>query len=530
MERPPALEPGRLAAVAVSATKRLMTMPPRPRALRSRLDWPIMVALYGAALAARWPLVDVSPYGDEPLHYWVASHFQAHPRITDIFGNSWVHPDHIFWQRPAFYVGYHAFALAGFEGLRVGHILVASLLPPVVYGLLRSHGVTRPFASAGGLVTAVFPLLVAWGALAVMDSTMTLLFVCGLWARRAGRPTLAAVLFLLSVWTKETAFFALAALAAASVVRDWVTGRMRLDRELVVPKDTALLLVACSLALVPLFVAMSQGLQMPGAHAAGYGDRLVDELFVSPWLLPVLVLGLAWPRSRPLAGIALFVSCFTLAYHVIVHRAVEVWYLVMPVTLCIVALAATLDEWWRRTASGRPATRAGAGLAVVVVGLLLVTMVVAQPSPTKGLATHPITRHADESLLGTYRYERDVRDGWRDQAFEALALDGTQEVVFVDLDYPQALQVVEDARHVYVDSAWFRSIFDFEMDGFARIVETNGTRLLVRQTDYPFYHAINEAYGDCRVFENALYRLYHAWECPGGLAKLEQGVHSRSPP
>lgn len=501
--------------------------------MRSRLDAVLCGAFFALALALRWPLLHTPPYGDEGLHYWLARHLMAvAPNVSDLEGLTWRHPGHLVFQRPFYYLAMHPFALQGFTAFRVGHMLFASLLPVAAFGILRAHGAHRATAIAGGIFAAAYPLFAVWGGLGLMDEPMTVLVGFGWWARVAGRPVLSAGSLLLAVWTKETAVFALVALTAWTALAGWVAGRNRV-RPFELDDATAPLAVACAVALLPITVAFSKGLGAPGAVAGEpYGAWLVDSLAVTPWFLAPIAAGLLWRRTRGLSALALFLVAVHLALHVVLHRDVEVWYLVLPAFVSGLAALLAVEEGLRLAwGSPRMVGRAVASTAVVAVAAVLVLSILVPAGAAKAAALRPFAGQSEEGLAGAYAFESTYRDRPFMDAVDAMELDGTKTVLTVDLLYAYALYpLAETAGHVYIDSAGFRSFFPLRLEPFAHEAERNGTVLLVQYTDFAFFHAINEAYGDCRTFDNGAFRVYEAWRCPGRLQALEQGYESRLPP
>ncbi len=494
-------------------------------------EWAFLVALYGMAVAVRLPFAGVPPYGDEGMHFFLAREGTGLPTtISDLEGGTWLHPAWLFWERPLFAVLLHPFAEQGFHAFRIGHILVSSLLPVAAWTLLRSYRSHWATAALASLVCVILPNLVVWGALAVMDELMAILLAFALAVRRLGHHVFAGTLFLLSVWAKETAFAAVLAIAALSLVHALRRGEARL-MPLTLDRATTALVLPLALGLVPLAVSLATGLDGFGGHGSGYASALVDRLYLTPWFIPVLAGGLAWKTSRHLCAFALFWATGYLLSHAWLGRSVEIWYIAAPAFFVVVAVASALEQMVR--GASRPWPSVLAGLAIFAAIALVLVMVVAPAGPEKGRLTHPLTGQADHSLMGALEFERGARNAPLDQALERMRLDGTRDVVTVDLYYARALMLAEGsnhARHVFVDSAVFREVLPLWSDSFASRVETNGTWLLVTRSDAAYFHAINEAYSDCLVLENVEFRLYEAWRCPGRQESLEEGFRSRHVP
>lgn len=507
-----------------------------------------LAGLYALALWLRLRILHSPPYGDEGLHYWIARHFTAMPaNVSDVNGILWFHPFWIAWQRPAYYVALHPFALHGFTAFRVGNALLCSLLPVVAYGLLRAWGSSRVAAGAAGLLSAAYPPFVTWGGLALMDEPMTVAFAAALWALRRKRHLLSAALFVLAAWTKESALIGLAGLLAAALLAGWVVGRNRLD-PLRLDRPTASLLAAAALAPLPLGVSLVKGLDTIGAPASGYAARLADGLWVTPWLLLVLLWGLRFPRSRALCAFALGLGLAMLLLHAVAHRAVEAWYLVQPAFFAACAAAAALDAAVRAPraegedgdggegredgAERRARTVPVAPIATAALVVVLLVCAVLLPSSVAKAATlHPLSRGSADSLPESLRYENRARDRDLVAAFAALGLDGSRPVVSVDVGYAFDLYPLsERASHVTVDSAqWHALLKSYDVGWFAAAARQPGAVLVAAKTGLPFTQAIDDAYGACRVLDVGGYRVYESWRCPEGGDAMQRWYDSTGP-
>jgi hypothetical protein len=434
------------------------------------------------------------------MHYYLSRNLLAVPHdISDVEGSTWFHPSWIVWERPLFLVALHPFATHGLTAFRVGHLLVSSLLPVSAYVAVRAYGGHRLTAGAAGLACAALPSLVAWGVLGVMDEWMALLLAFALAARQRGHHVLAGVLFLLSIWAKETAWAAVAAVALLSFTKAWVRGEATI-MPFSADRPTTPLLAALALGPIPLVMSLMTGLNQFGGYGTDYGDRLVDFLYVTPWFIPPLVLGLLWKVSRPLCGFALFWATGYLLSHVLLHRSVEAWYFAAPVAFSLMGGALALEQALLHSGTGL--RKAAAGMATAGAVALVLVLVLVPASAAKGAWTHPLTGQPDDSWKGTLDYEGLVRDRPLVHAKEAM-------------------------HHVWVDSAIVRDYAPFWTDHLVDRLETNGTWLLVQRSDTAMYHALNEAYVDCRVLDEGDLRLYETWRCPGRKDVLDQGFASR---
>jgi hypothetical protein len=490
----------------------------------------VVAGLYALALWLRLQILHSPPYGDEGLHYWVARHFAALPaNVTDVDGLLWFHPFWLVWQRPAYYLALHPFALHGFTAFRLGHALLCALLPVVACGMLRAWGVSRVASGAAGLFAAAYPPFVAWGGLALMDEPMAVAFAAALWALRRQRHLLSAALFVVAVWTKESAFIGLAGLLAAALFVGWVVGRNRLD-PLRLDRPTASLLLAAGLAPLPLVVSLVKGLNGIGNGSPAYAAPLADAMWATPWLLLVLLWGLRFPTSRALCALALGLGLAMILLNGVAHRTVEAWYLVQPAFFAACAAAAALDAAVRAPWAAAPATerrRRAVPVAAALVLVLLAGAVLLPASAAKAAVLHPFARRSSDSLPESIRYENQARD--RDLVAALAAIPGGEKVVAVDMPYPIVLHLAQGASHVYVDSSAMRLfVKSYTPARFAATAESPGTVLLVGKGSLPFIGALDEAYGACRVLDVGSYRVYESWRCPGGGEVLERQHQSAS--
>jgi hypothetical protein len=484
----------------------------------------IGASLYVAALALRWQYIGSPTYGDEGLHYFLAHHLKAVPPATDVFGQTWFHPSWIIEQRPLFYYGFHAIAREGFAALRIANILVTAGLAPVAYALLRSHGVRRPAAAMGGAACAAVPTLAAWGAIVLMDSMMAVLFLAALWARRLGRPYASAALFLAAIWMKETALVGVAGLLAATWIHGWVRHGIplwpiRLDR------GQSALLVVLAVGLLPIVYAMGNGLRLPGGPAVGSTLRLVDALFWSAWLVPLLALGLRWRQSRVLVGWALAAGLFHLALHGVLHRSVEAWYTVLPVALSLVGATASVDALlqavpWRRS---WPAVSAR-GVAAAAVVFLLVALLVPAGGAKEPLM-QPLSRQTFPSVEDSLRFETLHRDadlraalGW----IEARSID---RLVLFDVEYALVLHPFTEAvSRPLIATSLLHPVIPQPIEASVAAMEANGTWTLLQLRPNGFNEAVRAAYAGCQAEAMGRFVLLQTSGCPGQAEALMEAA------
>lgn len=492
------------------------------RALVSSLTIGLAAAVYAAALWSRLRLSEAPPYGDEGLHFHVAKHLLALPaNFHDVYGNNWWHANYLVFQRPAFYVLFHGPALASFGAFRAVHAVFAAALPVLAFFLLRSHGHTHLAALGAGLALALHPFFVTWGSLVLMDSLMACWFLAALLARRSQRWILSAALFLVAIWTKETAAFGVAALLAATWFRKFIRGEaplwpLQLDRA------QSGLLVALAAGLLPITVAMSRGLRAPGGLAHGSVAHVTELLTLSAWLLIPVLIGLALPASRVLCAWALYFVFFFLGLHAVAGRAVEAWYAVLPAALCVIAAASAIDAGWRSAGSSRhwlPAMGAIAFVALIMVAALV------PASAAKQSLVHPLSGDPADSLAESRRYEVALRDQDLERTARFVRSTDPVRLLLFDVQYGFAYYpFIDQHEDVLGGSSGLFQYWPQPLEPLSGAIESSGTLTVIEVQATPLNEALRSVYLDCLVFGDGRYVVYQGWLCTGRTDLLRSAV------
>lgn len=488
----------------------------------------LAVGLWALSFALKVPVLHSPPYWDEALHYWTAKHLGTrYGVIADVWGHPIGEAKYLLFQRPLFYLAFWLPAQGGFQAYRTTHALAASLLAPAGYLLLRGHGIRRPAAALGGVAVAAVPMLAMWGTLGLMDSLMTLALAALLWAHQTQRHVLVFVAGVAAVWTKETAYAAVVALLAIDAVRGRVNGRvtfapLRLDARL-----TALAFAA-AIAPWPLMWATANDLALPGAVNHGGPALILDWMFVTPWLVPVLGIGLLRRRSRFLCAFTLGAGLFMVGLQM-AARDVPQWYLVPTTFLTVVACAAAADAWLREPPSRAAWTRP----VPAFVAIVLVALIVGVPNGPARDHLRPLTGDGGNDLRGAWEFEVRFRDRDLHETIDMVPLDTAPDVLAIELAPPALyVPIAEKARHVYWDSSFYRSMFEFDVGRLAAHIEDNATWTIVSRDDLanlPMSQAIEEVYADCIVHQTPRYTLLHAPACAGRAQRLEDAWRAHDP-
>lgn len=456
-------------------------------------------------------------FGDEAWHYFAARYFgEPQGTILPLGGSQPESLGRLVWWRPLFVLILAPGAAISFDAWRLLHLLIVSLLPPLAFRLARAAGTGRIAAATAGLVVLLHPVIHRWSGIVFADALMTTAFAFGLWFWLRGRVGLAVVGFLASLWIKESALPAVAFVALWHVVREWrradfnKTPLVRAARTLSVP-------LTLPLGLVPLYVYLQSGGQTPGWTLGG-DPASAWNLVLMPWLYLPLLVGLVWPRTRGLCGVALASPAFYYAYARWGHHIVEQWYAVMPGFLALVASSVVLDEAWKRSRA-RPLAvgRAVQVTAAVLVALLAVQIAVPDSFPAK--------RDLVQSSAAI--------PGW--SILQAMELENARERALPDL-----LRQLDDEDTVFlVDFAWFSRYHPFS-ENHERVLwaYTAGAQdrerwreAIEQEADAtilfhwfgpghgPFYEEVQRAYAACITYENADYVLIRGQRCPGAWSR-----------
>lgn len=476
--------------------------------------------LWGLAVALRWPFLGSQAYGDEGVHFYMTKHWTAPPaNFSDVFGQLWFHPSYIVYQRPLYYLLFHPAALVSFEAFRIQNLLVGALLPVVAYGLLRRSGTRKAVAVAAGLVCAGLPYFIVWGSFGLMDTTMTVLLLAGLWARQAKRPLLSAALLLAAVWSKETAYFAVVVLLAFSYLARWRKREaglwpIRLDAQ---QSGEAVVL---AIGLLPLMVGFAHGLQTPGGEGDAPNAYILEEAFWSSWLVPVLLLGLRWRTSRWFAASGLAAGFFFVIIHAVLHRGIGVWYNVPSVALTVVGIAATLDAAW--TAWRRHPWAPALGSAAVC-GLLLAGAFVPE-SQAKAALQHPLHVVPSGSYADDLDYQHHVRDQDLIQMKVWVRSEPFSTLLLFDVEYSHALYpFVDQLPHVLGGTSLVFAVLPHPVGVVADAIGQNGTLTVLEVRENAYNQAVRAVFADCVIHHNVQYVVIHGG-CAGRAALLEAKV------
>lgn len=493
------------------------------------MDVAVFVGLYVAAVLARLPIWHSAIYGDEGHAFLAGRTFGGQVlNIKYLDMPPGASLAQLFWYRPLTHLPLAIGSSISFYAWRLNHLLITSLAPSIAFGILRSLNVRRWLAAAAGLPFAFNPIFVTFGVIVFHDALGIVALGLALWAHVRGRYGLAAVGFVAAAWVEEVALFALPFLFLFDLWRTLRTKEASLWPLVLTRKQSAYLLaMAFSPAMLLLSLQMGEPL---GGHAGPTGFlTMLDHMLYLTWLLPVILLGLRWRKSRELAGLALVFPAFYALYYVS-GRAVQVWWVLLPAFLSVLGAACALDAWLDHRAS-RPARNPGTApfgvphaVAAVLGALVLVQILVPSTVAWKGETVMPLSGTAESNLVQTLHYQNG-RGQALPQAIDHLTATQRQQLTLVDVDwfyvYTPFSQVAGFVHYGFTGTST-------DVDEWGRALAAS-TALVVQKAETPLNHAIRDTYHDCQAYENPDYVIIDLPRCTPRIDQLAVNYAARRP-
>lgn len=485
--------------------------------MRGRLvaPWVTPAVLYAVAAAVRLAFAKTRAYGDEAHHYYIARHFGDGPHnILNMADNQW-----LFWWRPLFSLLLSPGAQFGFDGFRVGYMLMAAGIAPVVWWWLRGRGVSQGASVAAGVVAALHPFLLLWGVRAFPDGLMAVWYVLGLALWERGRRVAGAATLLAACWTKEVALVGIGVLLAEELLST-LRRSGPYEMQLRVGPRHALLMAVLALAYVPHWYAESLGGRPPGWSRGGDLAVVLDGAFTTAWFIPFVLAGLAWRPARRPALHALAYLGFYAFYQVALGGAAESWYFVLPTVLAVAAMAALFDGIVAR--SREPAAVTGARRSTPWIALTLVIVVLGAQMlvPADVPAKQDVLHRGADVVEPSYRemvrteFERD-QDLWTVLAH--VHGEDRRGALLVDVAWFFAIWPVSEEVDLLHSAYTPGARADF---AWAGAIEDAANITLLRRQPTPLNKAVREVYADCIDVETPEYVLIRGQGCKGRLDAL----------
>lgn len=496
-------------------------------------EWIPLALTYALAVVVRLSMWRSAPYGDEGMFFSVARRFWGPPERFDDIYNDPIHPydPFLFFHRPFFHVLLSLPAHVSFDSYRLAHLLITSLLPVLCILILREARVRPLLAYPVATVIALHQAFVFWGVIAWPDSLMTTALAAAVWTGQRGWNVASAAAALAAVWTKETAYAALLFLLVWSLSEGYRAGKARFYPLRLERPQTAYL-GAAIVAPVPIAVAMALGLGFPGGPTRDlYAVRLLDQFFLMPWLVLLVLLGLRWPRTRRLAALGLLYPLVFFVLHVMLHRGIELWYLVVPNFFALVAATAVLDEWWTRTRKRQDVLERHApkAAAVLVAALFVVYLVVPHDAAPqiKAFAVRPLTMQTQDSLTEALDYQ-DHRDPDIGQVVALLDQRRPAAVFAPDVYFPMSYYPL--AFHTGLVLSWSTGVtrtLRQDLDPWISALEQRTNLTVLQKLREPLNEAIREVYAPCLLLDTERYAVFDGPQCAGSGPLLREEYERR---
>lgn len=480
-------------------------------------DFPFLLVLYVAAVAARLSIWQSPVYGDESYMFMTTRTLGGHfPNIHELAKpDSGSHLEGWFWERPMTHWPLWVGSQFGFEGWRLNHLLITSLTPVFACLILRDFGVRRLIAYPAAAIFVSHPFFVSYGTLVFHDGLGVVFVAAAFWNRIRGCHVWAAALFLCAAWVAEVYMFGLLFLLLWDLtrgLRDKTTSLWPLR----LTKDQTAYAIAMVLAPVMLLYGLKKGAMFPG-HGGPSGFLIMTErLFMIAWFAPVLVVGLLSPRTRLISAFGLFFPVWYIFYYQS-DLAVQIWWLLTPSFFATIGVAAVLDDWLSRTRKKDRPWRAAAPVAVAVALALLVGVQLYAPSDSelKGRVTNPLTGHREWNLQQAIDYH-EVRDQDLVNMLAQLTPKDRAAVFLVDLGwFYQFYPFSEHGETVRYGYSAYHDWFMQEVRPWPIVVENMTQVTIIWKNDSTMGQALRNVYGECQRYENASYVIIDGPNCKG---------------
>jgi len=486
------------------AARPSLLWPGEARRRLPRREWWLLGAAYALALAVRWTIRGAQPYTAEAAHFAMSVNLWHGVRnIGSLFPD--VRPDTFswfFWQRPLLCLLYWPGAQMGFAAYRVQHVLVAATVPPLAALLLRHLGTRPAFAHGAAAILAVHPVLVPWGVLVLPDTTVAAFTLLGLLAAHDGRPFATAALLLAGAWVKEVEFVAVGALLALALWRD-ADGRRAGLWPLRLGRFATVLLPTLLLCFLPLAVSLAlPDSTVPGLRVGGTFTETLERCFLLLWLAPIPLVGLLVPKARRFCLAALAWPAFFLLYHGLTHKAVEIWYNVVPATMTLCAAVLALSHLGDAVAHATPAPRHAVraittAATALFAALLLVQVAVPSSAAANRAVATPISGAGQWDLAQALRAERE-RGQDLVQVLAAIPPERHGTWLALNVDYSIAMYpLASQAKRIDKDFTLEWDMSDATLRGWADSVENRTDATILGATPDSLSRALVDAYAPC---------------------------------
>jgi hypothetical protein len=327
----------------------------------------VTIVIFAASFLLRVLTLDSDLYGDEAYYYYL-SLFPA--KYVTLHRN---HP-------PLLYLLYYPFA-ASVTTFRLINILVGSLVPVVIYFILRTYQIREEYCILGAGIIVFQYLFVRYSAIVFLDMLSVFFILLGYLFYRKKQFLLCGISLGLSCFTKEYALFAASILIIFSLIR-----HRSIRTTLLCASGTIFSAIAIYIIMFPLGGIVDLTSAVEHTSILANVNMIFLYLCISyiPFLLIVLWHGHYEETLIPIAY-TIFIFFFSVTSN---------WYLIMPLAFLVISLVLAINYIYPKASSLKwTSIHINKTRAFAFIYLLLLLLATIQISATCNFIT---TNHSHE--------------------------------------------------------------------------------------------------------------------------------------
>ena len=291
---------------------------------------PFMLALSGLSFVLRVREIHMDVFGDESLYYYLSKTLGIAPASAKDLPHLWTHVS----VRPFMYLFYFPWAQFGFIPFRAVNILVGSAVPCLICALGVRMRVNAYIAVCFAILASVHPQFILYSVVTFPDMLATALLLGGLLAYYSKSTRWAALLFCLSVLTKEAFAMFLVPLLVEGSIRFWKT------------REKSCIAPMLGLAAV----VITNGFELYVLHGPSQGwssNRIGNDFYAaflwSYWFIPFVLLLLLHKEYNVLT-ISLGAPAFFYVWGHVMGKGVDAWYIIGPFSIALFVVSVAVQR------------------------------------------------------------------------------------------------------------------------------------------------------------------------------------------
>ena len=228
---------------------------------------------------------------------------------------------------PMLYFLYHLFT-ADIPTFRLLNVIIGSLIPCLIYMILRTYDVRERYRILGASLPVFFVVFVKYSSVVFLDTLCTFFFLIGVYFYRKERWRLTDLFFSLSILTKQVAMLGVVVFIGYLLIR----------RRSIRPIFPIIILSVSAVFIILIPLGGWKPLWYGGPHGDFSFLSLLLFFSITPALLPLLVLLL----YRKYYVEFVFFIIFPLFFFI--YQGNTEWYAVLPLSFNIVSAMVMLNE------------------------------------------------------------------------------------------------------------------------------------------------------------------------------------------